>query len=159
MNLITAGLTTVILAAGVAGSVQGYRVKAEAAGEAVSASAPTPKPRTIVQWEPCKPPSRLENDTCVTDVVRTVVRPAPAAEPADIPDYSDDDDVPQQVAGVRDDDDRYGVERADGDDDRDEAGDRDSDDDGDDRYGEDRDGGEDGQWLWGNGEDDERDDD
>lgn len=35
--------------------------------------------RTVVRWAPCANGTRLENGVCVTDVVRTVTLPAPAA--------------------------------------------------------------------------------
>ena len=166
MKLITAGLTSVILAAGGAGSVQAYRVTAEPAEEVVSATPPRAKQRTVVQWAPCEAPSRLDNGTCVTDVVRTVVRPAPPAESPEAPDYSDDHPAPQQIAEVRDDvdDDVYGPERGESDDDRDDDDEGDRDDDGDERYGEDREArddhqDEDDEWFLGDREEDLREDD
>lgn len=51
---------------------------------AAATDTPTPAaPRT--RWAPCEPPAELEDGVCVTEVVRTVVVPAPssaAARPA-----------------------------------------------------------------------------
>ena len=79
MNLITAGVTSAILVAGAAGSVTAYRAKAAPTGEVVPVSSKPAEPQAVVQWAPCEEPSKLVDDVCVTDVVRTVMRPAPPA--------------------------------------------------------------------------------
>ncbi|GAA3802607.1 hypothetical protein [Nocardioides panacisoli] len=89
MKLITTGLASVLLAAGVAGSVAAYRSQSvqdvsvptvrttHAADPAASVAAEPRQHRT--RWAPCPKGSKLEKGTCVTDVVHTVVVPAPAA--------------------------------------------------------------------------------
>lgn len=148
MNLISAGLTLAILGAGVAGSVQTYRAKAEPAAKLVAATRPA-KPRTVVQWAPCRPPSRLENATCVTEVVRTVVRPAPAQSSAATSNDASWDDVQRQLDADSREVEQQDVYREDvtnRDDDRGE--DRESDDQGDDVSGEDRDDHSDEDAAW-----------
>ncbi len=45
------------------------------------------RPRPTVRWAPCRPPAARDGAACVTEVVRTVVVPAPpaAAAPAPLP--------------------------------------------------------------------------
>jgi hypothetical protein len=121
MNLISAGITSAILAAGVVGSVAAYRNQAAPASEVVPVR-PAAQ-RTVVQWAPCQPPSRLENGVCVTDVVRTVVRPAPDSSPTTSTSATGNEI--QQPADVGDDDqtgdDVGGVESEDQADERDDA--------------------------------------
>lgn len=89
MKLITAGLTSAILATGLVGSVAAYRsqvgeiesVERPTAAPS-SASAGAEQPRTKVRWAPCHDGSRLEKGACVTDVIRSVVIPTPAQPPA-----------------------------------------------------------------------------
>jgi len=127
MNLISAGVTSAILAAGLAGSVAAYRGQAARAGEVVPVK--FSEPAAVVKWAPCQAPSQLEDGVCVTDVVRTVVRPAPPAPPPTTSTYPDssENEIPQQVepggddeagddeAGYEAGDDLYGEERRVGD--------------------------------------------
>lgn len=103
MKLITAGVTSVtsvMLAAGIAGSVAAYRTQA-GAPETIRPTAPTApaapaasrhgagathhQQRPRVRWAPCPAGSTLEQGTCVTDVVRTVVLSAPSRTAAPVP--------------------------------------------------------------------------
>ena len=92
MKIITAGVTSALLAAGVAGSVAAYRTQAApadlvnrpAAREATVSATRTAQDRARpqVRWAPCPLGSTLEKGTCVTHVVRTVVLPVPSLSPA-----------------------------------------------------------------------------
>ncbi|HWJ82968.1 MAG TPA: hypothetical protein VNS55_12090 [Nocardioides sp.] len=142
MKLITTGVATVALAAGVAGSVAAYRTQS---AQDVAVTTPTSTstdaaqpvasdpPRRKVRWAPCPDGSKLEKGVCVTDVVRTVVVPAPAA-PAPAP-------APVPVAA------NAGTSAGEGDDggrddspydDHDESDDHDGGEDGPDDHGDDR---------------------
>lgn len=134
MNLISAGLTSAILAAGLAGSVAAYRGQATRASEVV-VPVRASEPRTVVQWAPCQAPSRLENGVCVTDVVRTVVRPAPSAAGPTTSTSSAGTELQQQVdvgGGDNVEEDVYGVQPGDVD------GERGDDNAGEDAYGVER---------------------
>ena len=91
-----------------------------------------------MRWAPCPQGSTLEDGTCVTDVVRTVVLPAPSPTARAVA-------TPQEVATTRPDDD-YDHESDDhGDDQGDDQGDDHESDDGDDHGDDDEsDGGDDG---------------
>jgi hypothetical protein len=89
MKLITAGLTSTVLAIGLVGSLAAYRSQVGEIESVERSTAGPPRvgggveqPRTEVRWAPCRDGSRLERGVCVTDVVRTVVLPAPAPSPA-----------------------------------------------------------------------------
>ena len=97
-NLVAAGAA---LVAGLAGGTTTYLVAAQPASEspapdavrttAVTVPAVAPAPRTqkpIVRLAPCKPPAVREGKACVTDVVETVVLPAPAAPAAPPPPHA-----------------------------------------------------------------------
>ena len=80
MKLLTAGLTSTILATGLVGSVAAYRSQV---GQAETVERPTQvqtaraagsePPRTIVRWAPCPGTSRLEKGVCVTDVTLSLI--------------------------------------------------------------------------------------
>lgn len=88
MKILSALLLALALVAGVTGSAMAYR---HASAPTALVAAPAPKagahrpaaqvvrPGTRFKWAPCPAGSRLEGRACVTDVVRTVVIPAPAA--------------------------------------------------------------------------------
>jgi len=86
MKLIYAGMTSAVVAAGLVGSVAAYRSQTEPVSKAVSVQ--HAKPEAVVQWAPCKEPSKLEDGVCITDVVRTVMRPAPPVSAPAAPSYS-----------------------------------------------------------------------
>lgn len=86
MKLIYAGVTSAVIAAGLVGSVAAYRSQTEPVTKTVSVQ--QPKPRAVVQWAPCKAPSKLEDGVCITDEVRTVMRPAPPVSAPAAPSYS-----------------------------------------------------------------------
>lgn len=105
-NLIAAG---VAMTAGLAGGTATYLVAAQpspssvpparTAPVTVPAAADTVKPqKPIVKLAPCKPPAVREGKACVTEVVETVVLPAPAAPASPAP-------VRHPVASSGDDDD------------------------------------------------------
>jgi hypothetical protein len=93
-NLIAAGAA---LTAGLAGGTATYLVAAQPtpSSEAppvrtteVSATSPAPTvapSKPIVKLAPCKPPAVREGKACVTDVVETVVIPAPGSGSAGVP--------------------------------------------------------------------------
>lgn len=84
MKILTAGVLSAILVAGIAGAFAGYRSQtnqelasqrpAAVAAAPVSKAAHHQRPR--VRWAPCPKGSRLHGRACVTDVVKTVVVPA-----------------------------------------------------------------------------------
>lgn len=84
MKIISAGLLSAILVAGVAGSFAAYRsqtaqdvtVQSSAAAAAPAPVAQAVHPGTKFRWAPCPKGSRLVHRACVTDVVKTVVVPA-----------------------------------------------------------------------------------
>lgn len=86
---ISALLMSAALVAGVFGATTAYRSAAATGSPTgpVTASAAIAKahapqvvrPGTRFRWAPCPDGSQLEGRVCVTDVVRTVVIPAPAA--------------------------------------------------------------------------------
>ena len=151
MKIITAGVTSAMLAAGVAGSVAAYRTQAASAdvtrpaAEVTSGDSAGRTPRTAgdpdpspVRWAPCPAGSTLEEGTCVTEVVHTVVlAPASpttaalttpqAAAASQAGDDSDQADA-ETKADPRGDDDG---------DDSDESDDHGDDDHGDDDHGDD----------------------
>jgi hypothetical protein len=97
MNPVTSLILSVALLLGGAGAVFAFESAANlgSAQPAVSAEvAPAPtataghvrptghhgnRHRTVVRWAHCGNGARLENGVCVTDVVRTLILPAPAA--------------------------------------------------------------------------------
>jgi len=147
MKLLTAGLTSTILATGLVGSVAAYRSQV---GQAETVERPTQvqtaraagsePPRTIVRWAPCPGTSRLEKGVCVTDVTRTVVVPAvSAAGPAPSSDAGGgggDDEVRGEVRGEDhgsdDHGEDHGADQSEADDDRDGDDDHEADHDGED---------------------------
>ncbi len=189
MKIITAGVTSAMLAVGVAGSVAAYRTQAGAAEfirpvvEKTSATAPgtagdEARQRPHVRWADCPKGSTLEKGTCVTEVFRTVVLPAPSPtvlpsptpqvattsgpeDDADEQDDATDADEPDDAtdADEQDEADDHGDDDADGShdgddhdaDDADDADDGDGDD-GDDHGDDGDDHGDDGD---DHGDDDE----
>jgi hypothetical protein len=85
MKIISAGVLSAILVAGVAGSFAAYRsqtaqdVSVERPAAVSAPAAPVAQavhPGTKFRWAPCPKGSTLVRRACVTDVVRTVVVPA-----------------------------------------------------------------------------------
>jgi hypothetical protein len=84
MKILTAGVLSAILVAGIAGAFAGYRSQTNqdlpsqrpvaVAATHVAKAAHHQRPR--VRWAPCRKGSKLEGRVCVTDVVKTVVVPA-----------------------------------------------------------------------------------
>lgn len=83
---------TASIALGAAGSVLAYRTVAGptvessvtqqpaiAAGADPAVAAETARERPRARWAPCRVPAKLEKGVCVTEVVREVVVPQPAA--------------------------------------------------------------------------------
>jgi hypothetical protein len=150
MKNFSIGIASAFLAVGLAGSVAAYRTAAGVGPEepgrtAASTAAPAAQvvqPGTRFRWAPCPPPSHLEDGVCVTEVVRTVVVPPPAAsQPGPAAARLDGDDEGDDRG-----DDSGGYD--DGDDDtrsHEDTGDDDSgsDDEATDHGGEDDDGGDD----------------
>jgi hypothetical protein len=62
-----------------AASAQAAPATTAATGHARAAGHRGNRHRTVVHWAPCSNGARLEAGVCVTDVVRTVTLPAPAA--------------------------------------------------------------------------------
>ena len=92
MNRLSAGILSAAALAGLGGSTVAY-AWASAGNDAPAVARPAVQDRARpaaqhaprkapVRWAPCVPPARLEQGVCVTDVVHTVVVPAPAAPPA-----------------------------------------------------------------------------
>lgn len=92
MNRLSAGILSAAALAGLGGSTVAYawasagndapavaRPAAQDKGRPAAQHAPRKAP---VRWAPCVPPAHLEQGVCVTDVVHTVVVPAPASPPA-----------------------------------------------------------------------------
>jgi hypothetical protein len=128
MKLITAGVTSAVLVAGLAGSVAAYRSQTgglepepRPVAQQSDASLEAEPQQPEVRWAPCPDGSRLERGACVTDVLRTVVVPGAHRS-------ARDDD-----SGWDDDSGRDGEDHGDdGYDDGDDHGDEDHDDDHDD---------------------------
>ena len=156
MKIITAGFTSALLAVGVAGSVAAYRTQAAtpdvspASQETAEVSTATTPAKPKVRWAPCPEGSSLEKGTCVTDVVHTIVLPAPSptAQPS-----AQAATTPQGEAQEDDSDHADDVDH----DEADEAGEDDGGDHGDD-HGDD-DGDDDGDDHGEDHEDDDHDDD
>ena len=94
MKRLSVGILSAAALAGLAGSTVAYGWGSSSAGTtaAVSSSrsaerphAQVVRPGTHFRWAPCVAPAHLEHGVCVTDVVRTVVVPAPAAPAAATP--------------------------------------------------------------------------
>jgi hypothetical protein len=105
MRIISAGLLSASLAAGLVGSVVAYRSQAiedveeqpsTATASVAAVAAGHEMPR--IRWAPCPDGTRLDKKVCVKHVVRTVVIPA-AAAPAQAPSAT-------QLGGVDTDDDQ-----------------------------------------------------
>jgi len=91
MKTFPALVLAAVLAVGLLGGLAAYQVASGATtASAQQASAPVAAApaapvarkahqRPTVRWAPCKPPAVLRGKACVTDQVRTVVVPAPAA--------------------------------------------------------------------------------
>lgn len=146
MKFISAGILSAALATGLGGAVLTYQLASgDTPGEDLttsSAAAPPAKaqvvaPGTRFRWAPCPAGSQLEAGVCVTDVVRTVVIPAPAAPvvaQAPAPAAAGN----AQVVSAQGGEDREGDDRADNggggeddeDDGREDGGEDDGDDDG-----------------------------
>ena len=94
MKRLSVGILSAAALAGLAGSTVAYGWGSAGAGTPAplssSRSAERPhaqvvRPGTHFRWAPCVAPAHLEHGVCVTDVVRTVVVPAPAAPAAATP--------------------------------------------------------------------------
>jgi hypothetical protein len=142
MKLITAGVTSAVLVAGLAGSVAAYRSQTgglepepRPVAEQSDASLEAEPQQPEVRWAPCPGASRLERGACVTDVVRTVVVPGADRSRED---ESGDDELGDDDSG-RDDaehgDDDHGDDDH-GDDDHGDDDDHEDDDDHDDDHDE-----------------------
>ena len=92
MNRLSAGILSAAALAGLGGSTVAY-AWASAGNDAPAVTRPAAQdkarpstqhaPRKApVKWAPCVAPAHLEQGVCVTDVVHTVVVPAPAAPSA-----------------------------------------------------------------------------
>ena len=89
MRSHSVGIVSVFLAIGLAGSAAAYRAasvdtgdtrpKAAAAAPRAKAPAQVVRPGSRFRWAPCAAGAHLEHGVCVTEVVRTVVVPAPPA--------------------------------------------------------------------------------
>lgn len=88
MKILSSLILSAALVAGVTGATLAYRHTSEPAAlvavDATSSVKPRPaaqvvRPGTHFRWAACPSGSRLDKGHCVTDVVRTVVIPAPAA--------------------------------------------------------------------------------
>lgn len=90
MRTHSVGIVSVSLAIGLAGSAAAYRAASvdtpDARPRAAAVTAPRPeapaqvvRPGSRFRWAPCAAGAHLENGVCVTEVVRTVVVPAPPA--------------------------------------------------------------------------------
>ncbi|GAA2146835.1 hypothetical protein GCM10009844_23440 [Nocardioides koreensis] len=88
MKRLSAGILSAAALAGLAGSTVAYGWGSSGAGSPAPVSSPRSterphaqvvRPGSAFRWAPCRPPAHLEHGVCVTDVVRTVVVPAPAA--------------------------------------------------------------------------------
>jgi len=90
MKTIPALVLAAVVAVGLLGGVTAYQLAAGPAGPSPSTSAGSAAPvapvaertrqaRPKVRWAPCKPPAVRQGRACVTEEVRTVVVPAPAA--------------------------------------------------------------------------------
>ena len=92
MKLTSVGILSGALAIGGAGAAAAYSAASVAPSTDPPAVARTvhhqpdraqpARPGPRFRWAPCTPPAHLEQGTCVTDVTRTVVVPAPAPAPA-----------------------------------------------------------------------------
>jgi hypothetical protein len=103
--------------------------------------APEIEEATHFRWAPCKAPAVQQGDACVTQVVNTVVVPAPAA-PGVPSSHGDDDGYPSGGGDddAYDDDDQYDDDEYDDDDDHEDDDHEDDDheeDDGEDEPGDD----------------------
>ncbi len=167
MKTLTAGVTSAMLAVGIAGSVAAYRTQAAtgdvtrpAAQETSQDASPATTPRggkPEVEWAPCAEGSILEKGACVTDVVHTVVLPAPASSVRPDP-------APQAIATPQASADSQAPDESDESDDADEQDEADDhgDDHGDDDHGDDHgddDGDDDGDDHGDDHEDDDHEDD
>lgn len=90
MKTIPALVLAAVVSVGLLGGVVAYQLASGPAGPSPSASAApvapveaaaprTRQPKPKVRWAPCKPPAVRQGKACVTEQVRTVVVPAPAA--------------------------------------------------------------------------------
>lgn len=92
MNRLSAGILSAAALAGLGGSTVAYAwasagndapaVARPAAHDKARPSAQHAPRKAPVRWAPCVPPAHLEQGVCVTDVVHTVVVPAPASPSA-----------------------------------------------------------------------------
>ena len=90
MKTIPALVLAAVVSVGLLGGVVAYQLASGPAGPSSSASAAPVTPvgataprthqsRPKVRWAPCEPPAVRQGKACVTEEVRTVVVPAPAA--------------------------------------------------------------------------------
>lgn len=94
MKRLSVGILSAAALAGLAGSTVAYGWGSSDAGTPAPVSSPRSsegqhaqvvRPATHFRWAPCVAPAHLEHGVCVTDVVRTVVVPAPAAPAPAVP--------------------------------------------------------------------------
>jgi hypothetical protein len=92
MNRLSAGILSAAALAGLGGSTVAY-AWASAGNDAPTVARPAARDqarpsvqhstqKAPVRWAPCVAPAHLEQGVCVTDVVHTIVVPAPAAPSA-----------------------------------------------------------------------------
>lgn len=130
MKPLSAGILSAAALAGLAGSTVAY------AWSSGADSPPTVSPQRSVEhphapvvrsgaptrWAPCVAPAHLEHGVCVTDVVRTVVVPAPTpATPVAPPATAQGATWPGDPAATQDHADEPGEDHEHGDDDGDHA--------------------------------------
>jgi hypothetical protein len=99
MKPISVGILSAAAVAGLAGSTVAYAWASSGVDTPAAVSSTRPagqshphaqpvRQGTHFRWAPCVAPAHLENGVCVTDVVHTVVVPAPAAPAAPAAPYA-----------------------------------------------------------------------
>jgi len=101
MKIFSVAMMSAAVVTGLAGAGVAYEI-ATAGQDGAAASVTDTSPvddatavdvvRPKKRWAPCVPPAALEGRECVTDVVRTVILPAPATRRGDISGLDDDGD-------------------------------------------------------------------
>lgn len=85
MRTLTALVSATAVVVGLGGGAAAYQIASAPGGPATSEAghsarpAARPAPGMLFRWAPCRPPAVRQGDACVTEVVRTVVRPAQSA--------------------------------------------------------------------------------
>jgi len=137
MKTTSALIAVAAAAAGTVGAAWAYDEAAPPVGNPTVSSVDTTVTKPVAQrprlvWAPCRPPAELRQGECVTDVVHTVLLPAPPAPSTPAPPLQptpvteQDDNAPDQARDDRADDDHQDDDHED-DDREDEAGEDDED--------------------------------